>query len=288
MSAQLIRDLDSVSYYQNTPGLSYSKLSNYINTSEAQAVEPFQSTDDMRFGRAFHHIFLHRLIGVVVTVPTYEISKKSDAGNDLAAHLEKSGKEYFKPGEQEEADFMCEAFFQSYPQDPAQVEVVERFRTHGMIELTIIWVNEAGERFKSRLDSVVLDPSTGTAYVLDLKTDGNLDADKLYWKYRNWDYDLQMYVYCRALLAAGYRYIKYYTLSIERESGAYCLSEYGDFDFADSSSYKGEAFENGEKKYVTALERYRFIQSKINNKIPLSHSVTPGVRRLIHPAYEQA
>lgn len=285
---KIIKDLASTEYYGDKTKLSYSKLSNYLNASEAQAYQDFISTDAMRFGRGFHHVFLNRLVGKTVTVETHEIDKRTKAGKELAAVLEASGEEYFRNGEQQECDFMCNAFFSSYPQDKEQAEIIDIFRAKGLIEVTIIWENENGFEFKSRLDCVYLDPETKTAYVLDLKTDGNLNADKLYWKYRDMNYDLQMYVYCRALIAAGYAYIKYYTLSTERETGAYCLSLYGDFDFFVQDSFKCAAFESGEKKYLLAINKFLEVREKVQNNIPLSHSLTSGVQKLNHPSYEDA
>jgi hypothetical protein len=268
---KILKDLDSTAYYGDKKRLSYSKLSNSLNTSEALAEKDIESTDNMRFGRAFHHIFLHRLIGQIVNVETHEINLKTKAGKELQEFLASKGEEYFRNGEQQECDFMCNAFFQSYEQDIEQKQVIDIFRDRGLIELTIYWTNENGYEFKSRLDCAYLDSATKTAYVLDLKADGNLNVDRLYWKYRDMNYDLQMYVYCRALIAAGYTNIKYYTLSIERETGAYCLSQYGDFDFSVQDSFKNAAFESGEKKYLLALNKYLEVQTKKQKNIPLSY-----------------
>jgi hypothetical protein len=283
MSVEVLKNLPPEQYYGDRTRLSYSILSNYLNTSEAQAVAPFQQTDGMRYGRAFHHVFLNRMLHKSVIVKTYEVDRRSLAGRNLADYLETTHEEYFKNGEQQECDLMCNAFFSSYHQDKEQKEVIDFFRKYGSAEVTIYWLDENGNKFKSRLDMGVFDYDTSTAWVLDLKSDGNLNQEKLYWHYRDMNYDLQMYVYYRALRAAGWKNVKYYTLSCERKTGAYSLNKYGELN---SDGFANMAFDEGERKFYLALDKYKCIQEKIKNKIPLSHSLTVGIPLLIHPSYE--
>lgn len=285
----ILTNLSPKAYYVDTKALSYSTLSNYLDNNEIDAVTEFEDNDLARFGRSFHNLFLCRLSGQQTENVVYTLNRKTIEGRAQFEELQRTKHDFFINDELDEARLMTSRFLCSYVQDEKQKELINYFRKNGKIEVSILWKNENGQDFKSRLDYVVLNPREAVADVLDLKTDSNLASktDRLYWAYRDKNYDLQMYVYCRALLACGYKKINYHGLSIARGSGAYFLTRYGQFDFTFADSYKCEAFQSGEEKYMSALARYAHIQNKLKNNMALSSSMSSGVIELTHPSYER-
>lgn len=268
----------SAEKYYSLPYISQSKIGTYLNECEIVAhANKFEDSDSMRFGRCFHFMFLNTLVNRSIALPLIDINRRTKVGREAYKNL--TDRDYWKSeSEILEAQHMMKVFNSSIQAKPNQLAFINDFKTRGMVEVTIFWVDQLGNKYKSRLDSVILDFDNRTAHILDLKTTAKVvNKEKAFWDFRNSDWDLQMFSYITALRTCGFRDIKYTILQIKRETG-----EYGFYNYLAGDS----SFNNGAEKFEKGLKNYLIVQEKIKNNIPLSASITNDIDEVLHPAYE--
>lgn len=276
----IIFNYPASSYYK-LPYISQSKLKNYIHSSEANADSSIISdTEAMRFGRCFHAMFLTGLIGKQQGIPIHNFDKRTKIGKEMYAEfLEKNITDYFNSADQANTALkMINNFHKSLPLHKNQLELVTRFRKHGEIEVTIFWQDSEGRKYKSRLDGLILDRDTRTAHIIDVKTTSkDLNPSRAYYEFRSMGYDMQMFVYYMALKSIGYEKINYHIFLMNTNG------DYGIFNYLAGD----QAFNDGAEKFQLAINKLDLINKKIENKQPLSSSITNDIDDLIHPALER-
>lgn len=269
----------SAEKYYSLPYISQSKIGTYLNECEIVAhANKFEDSDSMRFGRCFHFMFLNTLVNRSIALPLIDINRRTKVGREAYKNL--TDRDYWKSeSEILEAQHMMKVFNASIKNKPNQLALINDFKTRGMVEVTIFWVDQLGNKYKSRLDGLILNKDTRSAHIIDLKTTEKeiVNSDKAYYTFRSSDWDLQMFTYITALRSIGYVDINYTVIQIQRETGAY-----GFYNYLAGDS----AFNSGAEKFEKGLSNYLSVQEKIKNNIPLSASITKDIDNVFHPAYE--
>lgn len=274
----ILNNFDSVKYY-SLPYISQSKIGTYLNECEIVAYSnEFEDSDSMRFGRCFHFMFLNSLTNRSLALPLIEINRRTKVGREAYKNL--TDRDYWK-SETEilDAQHMMKVFNSSIKNKPNQLALINDFKARGMVEVTIFWVDQLGNKYKSRLDGLILNQETGSAHIIDLKTTEKeiVNSSKAYYTFRSPDWDLQMFTYISALRSIGFKNINYTIIQIQRGTGAY-----GFYNYLAGDS----AFNSGAEKFEKGLNNYLRVQNKIKNNMALSASITEDIDDVYHPALE--